>query len=157
MKLERAENVRILSRYGNYNGTVSVENNHILVTGNGGTEWFWDVNVSSITSYGQDVSNVKKPLFKISSDSTVKLCCKNLTGSNISTLRLALGAWSTIHDTNQIITNGVIQSGKEELTVKVDKNMDVPCITLSMLCTDKTKKCVAEMDIEVYVDGDRII
>lgn len=153
---ESVENAEIKSRYGNQSGYLTVSNgNHIKITTEASSEWFWDVNVSSAVTNGVTGANVTNTWFTIPSGANVKLCPKNISMVNAGNIRAAAGVTQSIHDIFKFVNGNEIVS--EEFTFTVDSDTNVPCITTSVIASDNTAPVEAEFDFELYVNGVRWI
>lgn len=168
---ESVENAEITSRNGNYTGTVTVSyGNHVRVKAPG-NEWFWNINASTAKTHGMvgDVydTHITDTLFVIPAGATVKMYTKYKinegTFSNLNvkldstqdfTTEVAPAIGTKIGWPSNSMTNTI---DEKEVEFTLDEETSVSCIAVDVFPYDTSVDSVIELDIELYVNGERWI
>ena len=168
---ESVENAEITSRNGNYTGTVTVsDGNHVRVKAPG-NEWFWNINASTAKTHGM-VGNVydthiTDTLFVIPAGATVKMYTKyeinEGTFSNLNvkldstqdfTTEVAPAIGTKISWTSNSMTNTI---DEKEVEFTLGEETSVSCIAVDVFQSNVSVDSTIELDIKIYVNGERWI
>lgn len=156
-RFEDVENAEFVSAYNKYPGALTVSNgNHVKATGSATTEWYWNFNVSSSATNPVQGTTPSATWFTIPAGASVKLCSKNITKTNVMTIRVKLidtagTAYGQYHPVASI--NAIT----EEFTFVAENDIDVSYYDASLQLHDSKQPGEVEFDVELYVNEVRWI